>query len=941
MKGDFSRLTFDVLKHYVGVLHQQGRVWLDSDWNEDVFERLNLLQQETSDVIGVCGVPEPGTAFQISPNSDPNAAPDDFLIAGGSGPRGRCYVDGILCQLEATTSYLNQPDFPDPPRIRMPTDGSALNAVVYLEVWQRLITFLEDDKLREVALGGPDSATRLKTVAQVKVAVIPSSVPVTALTCANAGTFLPPLSEGTLTTLQPIDTQPEDLCRLPDPANFTGRENHLYRVEIHDGGAVGVARFTWSRDNAAFAVGIKAASADGRTLTLMSLGRDQATALRQGDLVEICDDASELGPARGHLAHLTADPDPDQFTVSIAPPLPQSFAVRGVTLAPSSPPAPGPQVTRHPILRRWDGQGTTSATFSETATPDMNLGDGVHIQFGGTNLQAGDYWQFAARSADGSVEELNNARPMGIIRHRCPLAIVQWSQPTFQSPPSSPPSSPPGRPNAPVLRVEDCRRVFPPLVDFPRTEAGMHIVEVFTGDPTTRQAIPLANDSSVLVTRLLSGITVLCDTAVDPATISAPTCFLSVGLPFLGTGGATPASPPAVQLVGYQTLTLVGTVSATGSTIRWVPGAGAAAALPNLAALRPPDDRGILTRLTLKGNFIWAADNPALFLDGEAFGQQQTGLTSLDLPSGDRRRGGDFEMWFWLTARPATVTDLQVNPSLIFVGTTATGIVAVSDAAPPGGTVVTLTNSQPAVATAPTTVTVPAGSQIGAFSITGDAPGQTTITATLGGVSLADSLTVVARPIALTSLGLNPTVILVQGTATGTITLSAAAPAGGAVVALSNSNPNVAGVPPDVGIPAGSTSGTFTATGITIGQTTITATFAQVSLTATLTVQQIKSKDKEKEFKEKEITKDIIKDKDKEFREKALAKDFEVPLKTVELAGGILRNVENPDRPSPTSRADSDDPGERPTTAHAFIRPDERPQVGPAILNQADHEEQG
>jgi hypothetical protein len=835
MKGDFSRLTFDVLKHYVGVLHQQGRVWLDSDWNEDVLERLNLLQQETSDIIGVCGVPEPGTAFQISPNPDPNAAPDDFLIAGGDGPLGRCYVDGILCQLEATTSYLNQPDLPAPDRILMPTDGSALNAVVYLEVWQRLITFLEDDKLREVALGGPDSATRLKTVAQVKVAVIPRSVPVTAITCTNAPTFLPPLSGGTLTTLQPIDTQPEDLCRLPDPANFTGRENHLYRVEIHDPGAVGVARFKWSRDNAAFGVGIKAVSADRRTLTLTSLGRDQATALRQGNLVEICDDASELGPARGHLTYLSADPDPDQFTVIITDPLPPSFVVGGGTVPPTSPPSPanGSPLTRHMILRRWDGQGTTNATFSETATPDMNLGDGVHIQFGGTNLQTGDYWQFAARSADGSVQELPNALPMGIIRHRCPLAIVQWSLPSVQSPPSSPPSGP----NAYRLRVvEDCRRVFPSLVDFPRAESGMHVAQVFTGDPTTEEAIPLINDSNVLVTRLLSGITVLCDTAVDPATISAPTCFLSVELPFVGSGGTAPASPPALQLVGYQTLTLAGAVSATGSTIRWVPGAGAAAELPNLAALKPPDDRGILTRLTLKGNFIWAANNPALFLDGEAFGQPQAGLTLLGLPSGDKRRGGDFEMWFWLIARPATVTDLRIDPSVIFVGDTATGTVALSDAAPPGGAVVTLANSDPNFATAPTTVTVAAGTRIGTFPITGNAPGLTTITVTLGGVSRADALTVVTRPITLTRLDLNPSSIRSFGTAIGTITLSAEAPASGVVVALASSIPIVAQVPTNVTIPAGSTSGTFVATGIALGASIITATLERFSLTATLAV---------------------------------------------------------------------------------------------------------
>src|SRR6516164_10882839 len=99
MKGDFSRFTFDPRKHYSGVLHQQGRVWLDSDWNEEVLERLHLLQEETADVVGVCGVPEPGAAFLISPNPNATTA-GDFLIGGGPGNLGRAYVDGILCQFE-------------------------------------------------------------------------------------------------------------------------------------------------------------------------------------------------------------------------------------------------------------------------------------------------------------------------------------------------------------------------------------------------------------------------------------------------------------------------------------------------------------------------------------------------------------------------------------------------------------------------------------------------------------------------------------------------------------------------------------------------------------------------------------------------------------------------------------------------------------------------
>lgn len=385
MKRDFSRLTFNPGKHCSGVLHQQGRVELDSDRIEDVFDRLNLLQMETVDIIGACGFPEPGSAFRIWENPDANAAPDDFLIGGGAGPRGRGYVQGILAQLEQGVSYHSQPDFPNAPEITMPADGGDLTAFVYLEVWQRLITYLEDDSIREIALGGPDTGARIKTIAQAKVQVLPPSD--RPLNCPTAARLTPGDGHGLLTTLPPQDTQPPDPCRIPDPSTYTGRENHFYRVEIHSGGDVlgsggaafqialaqdaaaeavtlslsspltadeagaadrsgivtiannqgrsetvalasigtssqtitlarglsgafttanasavtgGVARFKWSADNASVGQRVTAVSADRKTLTLASLGRDQATALRQGDLVEITDDASELGPARGH-----------------------------------------------------------------------------------------------------------------------------------------------------------------------------------------------------------------------------------------------------------------------------------------------------------------------------------------------------------------------------------------------------------------------------------------------------------------------------------------------------------------------------------------------------------------------------------------------------------------------------------------------------------------
>src|SRR5215471_3862052 len=152
MKADFSRLRFDPTKHFRGVLEQQGRVAVDADWNEEVFTRLYLGQQETIDIIGQTGVPKPGTAFAIGPPAA-NRPFYDFTINGGPGPAGNFYVGGILCREELPVSYLTQPDYPNPPALDAPPKGQQLTALIYLETWPRLITAVEDDSIREVALG--------------------------------------------------------------------------------------------------------------------------------------------------------------------------------------------------------------------------------------------------------------------------------------------------------------------------------------------------------------------------------------------------------------------------------------------------------------------------------------------------------------------------------------------------------------------------------------------------------------------------------------------------------------------------------------------------------------------------------------------------------------------------------------------------------------------
>jgi hypothetical protein len=75
----------------------------------------------------------------------------------------------------------------------------------------------------------------------------------------------------------------------------------------------------------------------------------------------------------------------------------------------------------------------------------------------------------------------------------------------------------------------------------------------------------------------------------------------------------------------------------------------------------------------------------------------------------------------------------------------------------------------------------------------------------------------------LSALTLSPSSVVGGDGVTGTVTLSAAAPAGGAVVSLSSSNASVAAVPGSVTVPAGGTSAGFAvSTSVVTGTTSVT-----------------------------------------------------------------------------------------------------------------------
>ena len=155
--------------------------------------------------------------------------------------------------------------------------------------------------------------------------------------------------------------------------------------------------------------------------------------------------------------------------------------------------------------------------------------------------------------------------------------------------------------------------------------------------------------------------------------------------------------------------------------------------------------------------------------------------------------------------------------------------------------VLRVTSGNPGVASVPALVTVPASTDIGRFDIATSQVDSSTvvpISVTGGGVTRSADLTVVANVPTLTLLTVSPTSVTGGATATGTVTLGSAAPAGGVAVSLGSNLPGAASVPAAVTVPGGATSAAFTVTTFAVDTTTVqlSATLGGVSQFAAITV---------------------------------------------------------------------------------------------------------
>jgi hypothetical protein len=94
----------------------------------------------------------------------------------------------------------------------------------------------------------------------------------------------------------------------------------------------------------------------------------------------------------------------------------------------------------------------------------------------------------------------------------------------------------------------------------------------------------------------------------------------------------------------------------------------------------------------------------------------------------------------------ASLASVSLSPTTVGSGGTSAGVATLTSGAPSGGALVTVASSNPSVAAVPVSVTIPAGSTTGRFTVTTDAntSGSATISATYDGVTRTAVLTVTA-----------------------------------------------------------------------------------------------------------------------------------------------------------------------------------------------------
>jgi hypothetical protein len=435
--GDFSRITFRRGSPISELLHQQGRVLLEADLNEQSAVVRDYLRTLAADIIGPHGGPDPDldltdAGFVVGPLMKAGKLSDLSLSAG------RYYVRGLRCECPPDVTFHGLPGH----SLSDPIPDATFLVVV--EAWERSISSIVERGYRELALGmdGPDTVTRHRVVWRIRLvgSFDGGQTPVSAATTDDEFEAWATHREENRGRLRARAKRPagvdDEPCITEPSAMYRGPENQLYRVEVHRGTDEGEPTFKWSRDNASavFPIVERPSTVE---VELATLGHGRADGLDIGDWVEIVDDDTAIIGRSAPLRQIVGIRPLDRLvTISDLP-----EGVDDVVFGPN------------PFLRRWDqptrrlavaGRPTLAddnalviATLGPGDEAWLDLEDGIQVQFvstdsngDGAGFRRGDYWLIPARTATGDIEwpgEPNDPQaqaPFGVDIVYAPLALV-------------------------------------------------------------------------------------------------------------------------------------------------------------------------------------------------------------------------------------------------------------------------------------------------------------------------------------------------------------------------------------------------------------------------------------------------------------------------------------------------------------------------------------
>lgn len=467
MGSDRARISYDKTREYRSVVSQQGRVTLEADVNEEVSIASEALRYETIDLIGPTGTPDNGYLVSVDAAGD--------LIVGS----GIMYVGGWRMRFAQPVNVLEQPEWIDqPPQAWTQTNKEGLYVIALL-VSEQEVQAVEDQALREVALGGPDTAARTRLMQHI--VAVPTSDDTCAAVLKDWNSVLKPLGLALHPDTFALDFDaalqvsfyppagPADPCCPPAQGGYLGADNQLVRVTVTSYNTTthtGTLLWGWNNASFLYRASLIDASANPQILTLSPAPVDSEHTPQINQVIEVLRSTMELGnPAdlnfiaapEGDVISLAGsgtvfDPTTNQLTLPTGTMLTGGYATD----------------TNPLFVRLWEAEVTFTDGVAQQLDTVSGLAVTIHMAaLPSGPLEARPFWDFAVRP--NTPQQVYPQRylegpqgPTGPRRWLTDLAIVEFFPQAVIETPAVPQAAAPPPPADGTFRVvADCRVPFP------------------------------------------------------------------------------------------------------------------------------------------------------------------------------------------------------------------------------------------------------------------------------------------------------------------------------------------------------------------------------------------------------------------------------------------------------------------------------------------------